>query len=193
MGKSRGHAGWRTAENWPERAGQLRDDGWLLLDLCGLDRLGLGGTERFEVVYQFLHPELKERQSIHVVASGEPPTVPSVTSLWPAANFYEREAYDMFGIEFEGHPNLTRILMPDEWEGYPLRRDYGVGKVTIEFAPQPFLQIDAPGQAPDSIEAHEEVDRLGQPADPKRDLGNAPGAGDKTDAASTQRTDGQQQ
>jgi NADH-quinone oxidoreductase subunit C len=158
-----GHEGWTTAENWPERAAELKEDGWQFLDLCGVDRLGLGGPERFEIVCQFLHFKKKERRTIHVLAEGDPPMVPSITPIWPAANFFEREAFDMFGIKFEGHPNLTRILMPDEWEGYPLRRDYGVGKVTIDFVPQPFLQIDATGQAPDAQEAGKEVDRLGQP------------------------------
>ena len=68
-----------------------------------------------------------------VGVDGEPPAVPSVTGIWPGANWFEREAYDMFGIVFEGHPNLTRILMPDEWEGHPLRKDYSVGKVPVEY------------------------------------------------------------
>jgi NADH-quinone oxidoreductase subunit C len=152
----------------------------MLRDLCGVDRSGLertaevqegraGGAgfaqdadDRFEIVAQLLHRELKERKTIHVIALGDPPTVPSVAEVWPTADFMEREAFDLLGIRFDGHPNLTRILMPDDWEGHPLRKDYGVGKVPVEFVPQPFLQIDAPGQSPDEAEAGREVDRLGQ-------------------------------
>lgn len=168
-------SGWLTADNWKERAESLKSEGWLLTDLCGVDRLGLGGDTRFEIAVQLLHQGNKERKTLHVYAQGDPPSIPSVVSVWPTADFMEREAYDMFGIEFADHPNLTRILMPEEWEGHPLRRDYGVGKVAIEFAPQPFLQIDAPGQAPDSIEAGRDVDRLGQSGRPTRELGSAPG------------------
>ena len=154
------------AEGWSAKARELAAEGWWLADLCGVDRLGLGDSnERFEVVAQFLSLERKQRMAVHVVATGDPPTVPSVVEVWPAANFMEREGYDMFGIVFEGHPNLTRILMPDEWEGHPLRKDYGVGKVPVEFVPQPFLQIDAPGQAPRGDEAGRPVDELGQPAE----------------------------
>jgi NADH-quinone oxidoreductase subunit C len=152
-----------SSGEWLERARALRDEGWWFADLCGLDRLALGSLERFETVVQLLHPERKERLMIHVAAEGDPPSVPSIVDVWPAANFPEREAYDMFGIHFDGHPNLVRILMPDEWEGHPLRKDYGVGKVTVEFVPQPYLQIDAPGQDPAPPDAGVPVDPLGQP------------------------------
>jgi NADH-quinone oxidoreductase subunit C len=156
------------AGEWAERARTLADEGWWLVDLCGLDRLSIGGAPRFAVVCQLLHPERKERMSCHVEAGDESPEVPSVVSVWPTADFMEREAFDMFGIRFGGHPNLTRILMPDEWEGYPLRKDYGVGKVPVEFVPQPFLQIDAPGQAARGAEAGRSLDHLGQAGPPER-------------------------
>lgn len=152
---------WVDASEWLERARSLSSSGWRLLGYCGVDRLGLGGP-RFEMVANLLHREERKRKIVHVAASGEPPTLPSVVELWPTANWMEREAYDMFGIVFDGHPNLTRILMPDEWEGHPLRKDYGVGKIPIDFVPQPMLQIDAPGQAPDGPDARTAVDRLGQ-------------------------------
>jgi hypothetical protein len=99
---------------------------------------------------------------VHVLADGDPPRVPSITRLWPTADFMEREAFDLVGIVFDRHPNLKRIMLPDEWEGHPLRKDYGVGKIPIEFVPQPFLQFDSPHQQPNSPEAGVTVDRLGQ-------------------------------
>jgi NADH:ubiquinone oxidoreductase subunit C len=165
-----------TAGDWGERAQTLHREGWWLADLCGLDRLSLGTGARFEVVVQLLHQERKERMTLHVAADGDPPVVPSVISVWPTADFMERETFDLFGIHFDGHPNLTRIFMPEEWEGHPLRKDYGVGKVPVEFIPQPFLQIDAPGQSPKSGEARREVDRLGQAGPPERGRGGSEGA-----------------
>jgi NADH-quinone oxidoreductase subunit C len=161
---------WNDASEWAETARALKADSWWLADLCGLDTLGLyqtqtgteAGTTRFEVVVQLLNHSTKDRMTLHVSIPGDPPTLPSVTEIWPTADAMEREAYDMFGIVFEGHPNMTRILMPDEWEGHPLRKDYGVGKVPIQFRDQPLLQIDMPGQAPDGAEAGAELDRLGQ-------------------------------
>lgn len=101
---------------------------------------------------------------IHVPAPGDPPTVPSIVDVYPGAAFFEREAYDLFGIVFDGHENLSRIMMPDEWEGHPLRKDYGVGKVKVEFLEQPLLQIQSVGQSPGGEEAGQEVDHLGQTA-----------------------------
>ena len=160
---------------WPERASELAKEGWRLTDLAGVDRLGIGGEPRFEIVCQLIHLEDKKRMTLHVLTEGEPPTIPSITSVWPVANFLEREAYDMFGIVFSDHPDLKRILMPDEWEGHPLRKDYSVGKVVVEFTPQPFLQIDAPGQAPDTAEAGRAVDYLGQPDPARNRRADAPG------------------
>ncbi|NJL58228.1 hypothetical protein HC928_26270 [bacterium] len=62
------------------------------------------------------------------------PVVPTVTDIWPAANWLEREAYDMMGIVFDGHPNMKRVLMPDDWNGYPHRRDYPLGYETVQFS-----------------------------------------------------------
>lgn len=152
-----------SAGEWSARAAELHGEGWQLVDLTGLDRLRLGvDGSRFAVVVQLLHFDRKERLTLRVEAEGEPPTVLSITGLWPTANFMERETFDMFGITFEGHPNLTRILMPDEWEGHPLRKDYGVGKVPVEFIEQPLLQIDSPGQSPKQPETGVHLDRLGQ-------------------------------
>jgi NADH-quinone oxidoreductase subunit C len=155
-----------TAAEWAERAPALRDEGWMLLDLFGVDRLGLMGDGdergRFEIVCHLLNRENAGRMAVHVAAEGDPPTVPTVTGVWGTAGFGERETYDMYGISFEGHTDLSRILMPDEWEGHPLRKDYDVGKIVIDFKPQPFLQIETPGQAPSFAESEVETDELGQ-------------------------------
>ena len=81
---------------------------------------------RFEVVYHLLSMSKKERVRLKVKLAGDKPTVPSITSLWPTANFPEREVFDLFGIHFEDHPYLRRLLMPEDWEGHPLRKDYPV-------------------------------------------------------------------
>jgi NADH-quinone oxidoreductase subunit C len=81
---------------------------------------------RFEVVYHLFSIAKKLRVRLKVKLSGDDPVVDSVTSVWPAANFFEREVFDLFGIRFEGHPYLRRIMMPENWEGHPLRKDYPV-------------------------------------------------------------------
>ena len=151
------------AGEWLERARELHADGWELMDLAGLDRLRLVDSDpRFEIVVQLIKQETKERRTVHVSTEGDPPSIASISEVWPTANFMEREAFDMFGIEFPGHPNLTRILMPDEWVGHPLRKDYGVGKVPVEFVEQPLLQIDGPGQSANAGDGSSHLDHLGQ-------------------------------
>ena len=81
---------------------------------------------RFEVVYHLLSIPAKERVRLKARLDGSSPAIESVTSVWPSANFYEREVFDLFGVRFTGHPNLQRIMMPDDWEGHPLRKDYPV-------------------------------------------------------------------
>lgn len=96
----------------------------LFLDLCGVDYMGQ--EPRFEVVYHLYSLSKKARLRVRVKLPESDLKITSVTSLWEAANWFEREAYDMYGIHFEGHPNLKRILMWNEFEGYPLRKDYPI-------------------------------------------------------------------
>ena len=81
---------------------------------------------RFEVIYHLLSISKKERVRLKVRLDSANPTVESLTALWPGANYFEREVFDLFGIRFTGHPYLQRLLMPEDWEGHPLRKDYPV-------------------------------------------------------------------
>jgi NADH-quinone oxidoreductase subunit C len=78
------------------------------------------------VSYHIQSHSYKEYIRLSIRLDGASPAIESMTGVWPSANFYEREIFDLFGIRFEGHPNLRRILMPDDWEGHPLRKDYPV-------------------------------------------------------------------
>jgi NADH-quinone oxidoreductase subunit C len=81
---------------------------------------------RFEVIYHLLSIPHKERVRLKVRLSGENPALDSLTSVWLGANYFEREVFDLFGVRFNGHPYLRRIMMPENWEGHPLRKDYPV-------------------------------------------------------------------
>ena len=81
---------------------------------------------RFEVIYHLFSTVTKKRVRLKVRLSGADPAVDSLTPIWPGADFFEREVFDLFGVRFQEHPNLKRILMPDNWDGHPLRKDYPV-------------------------------------------------------------------
>jgi NADH-quinone oxidoreductase subunit C len=99
---------------------ELRYD--LLSDLCGIDMYT--PVKRFGVVYNLYSLKNKHRIRLKTFTEEEDPRVPTVTSVWATANWHERETYDMFGIVFDGHPDLRRIYMPEEFEHYPLRKDF---------------------------------------------------------------------
>lgn len=123
-----------------------RDRGFeMCADLCGVDYLSHpsralpdGVTpERFEVVVNLLSLSAARRLRVRVQVPESDPVVPSIFDVYPGVEAMEREAFDLFGIVFDGHPDLTRILMPEDWEGHPLRKDYGVGRVPVQFKGAP--------------------------------------------------------
>jgi NADH-quinone oxidoreductase subunit C len=124
----------------PERIAEvcqaMRDDEALRFELCtsvsGVDYLG-SDDRRLHVVYHLTSMTYRRRIRLECAVSVEDPHLPSVTSVYPTADWQERETYDMFGVIFDGHPNLTRILMPDDWEGFPQRKDYPLGGVPVEY------------------------------------------------------------
>ena len=116
------------AEHLLDVSRTLRDDAALrfavLADVTAADHFPR--EPRYDVVYHLVAPENRLRLRMRVHAGGPTPTVPTVSSIWTSANWGEREVLDMFGIMFAGHPDPARILMPEDWEGHPLRKDYPV-------------------------------------------------------------------
>ena len=122
------------------------DDGYAMcVDLCGVDYLlnahrGLPPAvtpERFEVVVNLLSLAEHKRVRLRVQVPAADPILPSLFEVYPGTEAMEREAYDLFGIVFTGHPDLTRILMPEDWIGHPLRKDYAVGRIPVQFKATP--------------------------------------------------------
>ena len=103
----------------------------LLSSVSGVDYIGT--EHRLHAVYHFTSLTYRRRVRIEAEVSVEDPHLPSVTPIYPTADWQERETYDMFGIVFDGHPALTRILMPDDWEGFPQRKDYPLGGVPVQY------------------------------------------------------------
>ena len=126
-----------TTEEYKVQIESLKKDGFeMMVDLTVVDWFRKK-EPRFEIVVQFLSTSKNSRKTVKVYVNDEDLTIPSITDVYPSANFYEREAYDMFGIVFKDHPDLTRILMPDDWEGHPLRKNYGSGRIPVQFKNAP--------------------------------------------------------
>jgi NADH-quinone oxidoreductase subunit C len=113
-----------------------------LMCLSGVDYKGLKGEEeRLEVVYHLFSMQHRHKCVLKIHLPRENPSVPTVERVWAIANWHEREAYDMFGIRFEGHSDFRRILCPDDWEGFPLRKDYEQPEFYLGMPVRPTTQI----------------------------------------------------
>ena len=135
-----------TRDQYVAVVGEYQRGGFeMCADLCGVDYLAHPGRrlpegvqpERFEVVASVLSLRDHRRLRVRVQVPEHDPVVPTLFDLWPGTEAFEREVYDMFGIRFDGHPDLTRILMPEDWEGHPLRKDYAVGRIPVQFKETP--------------------------------------------------------
>ena len=136
-----------TREQYLGVVGALRDEGFeTCADLCAVDYLAHPGRrlpegvvpQRFEVVVNLLSLSQVRRVRVRVQVPADDAVLPTLFDLYPGTEAMEREAYDLIGVVFAGHPDMTRILLPEDWEGHPLRKDYGVGRVPVQFK-------DAPG------------------------------------------------
>ena len=135
-----------SREQYVPLTGELRDSGFeMCADLCAVDYLAHPGrrlpegivAERFEVVVNLLSLSQARRVRLRVQIPATDATLSTLFDLYPGVEAMEREAFDLFGIVFLGHPDMTRILLPEDWEGHPLRKDYGVGRVPVQFKAAP--------------------------------------------------------
>ena len=130
-------------DEWLLVASAILADGFrMCIDVTAVDFLTFQGrrelpagitAERYELVASFINHERRERIRARVQISADDATIGSLTNLYPGADYLEREVFDMFGINFEGHPDLSRILMPENWEGHPLRKDFATGAIPVQF------------------------------------------------------------
>ena len=142
-----------TREQYVKTVKALLDDTFVMCaDLTAVDFLTHPGRplpegiapERFEVVVNLLSIERRERIRVRVQVPAADATIPSLFDMYPGSEAMEREVYDMFGIVFTNHPDLTRILMPEDWDGHPLRKDYDQGRIPVQFS------ADFPAREPQS-------------------------------------------
>lgn len=131
-----------TRESYVATVKALLVDGYdMCIDLTGVDYLEMSSRsvatniqpERFEVVVNLLSMTLRDRLRLRVQIPESDPVLPSLFDLHPGTEAHERETFDMFGISFDGHPDMTRILMPEDWDGHPLRKDYDHGSIPVQF------------------------------------------------------------
>jgi NADH-quinone oxidoreductase subunit C len=131
-----------TAAQYVDVVTKLYADGFTMaVDLCAVDQLTNAARdlptevagERFEVVVNLLSMSARERIRVRVQVPGPEPRVASLYGVYPGTEAMEREAYDLLGVWFDGHPDLTRILMPDDWQGHPLRKDEVAGRIPVQF------------------------------------------------------------
>lgn len=130
-------------DRWRELAAELLADGWnVCIDVTSVDYLTYRGDrtlpaglapERFEVVATFLSHRRGEHVRVRAQVPADDARIQSLYDLYPGADFLEREVYDLMGISFDDHPDLSRILMPENWEGHPLRKDYAVNAIPVQF------------------------------------------------------------
>ncbi len=132
-----------TRDQWLEVAYALLADGYrMCIDVTAVDFLTHSGQrslpegiapERYEVVASFINHTTKQRVRARIQVPADDPTIASIHDPYPGSDYREREVYDMFGIAFEGHPDLSRILMPETWQGHPLRKDFATGTIPVQF------------------------------------------------------------
>jgi len=131
-----------TREQWVTVAKSLFDEGYLVcVDVTAVDYLTHPGRtlpegivgERFEVVANVLSHTDRSRVRLRVQVPEKDPTLPTLTTLYPGVDYAEREVFDLFGISFDDHPDMTRIVLPEDWVGHPLRKDYDSGRIPVQF------------------------------------------------------------
>jgi NADH-quinone oxidoreductase subunit C len=135
-----------NADTYLELAQALKADGYdLIVGLTGVDYLAHPGRqlpggivpERFEVVVELMAMATRTRLRIRCQVPGDDPHLPTLFDVWPGTEAHERETYDLYGVVFDGHPDPSRILLPEDWEGHPLRKDYDSGRVPVRFKENP--------------------------------------------------------